>query len=431
MHATERSYSSRSAVSIYAPFRFVFTLAVALLIMTFIASSSAHGFVLGDAVAQSTLGSRLRVVIPVSAEPGESLQLACFRLLPAPGDGSAQVVTGRVSLERAASAPRLVVTTANAVNDPAIRFSIQAGCEGSTRRLYVLLLDPPARGAPAATAARQASAREPGQERPAPQLATARRNPDSTTLSGTGVVHVPAAADREPTTTVASEVPVRARGATAAEAPRATLYRVAGVPSLPPVTDAAARTRPAADGGSYLGSYLAASFAVTGVIALVVLFARVRRAPPEVPQWTRSPSNAGPRSFADVTSTLATLSKTHSHAGATPTPEAPSHATPKSITAPPTGGVSAPASRSSSTTVDPSTIDTLLDELDPDVVEERAVREAWAAARSDVELEMDGNEVLQAIEEAERDLLLKPPAPAKTAIERALDDDLLRSPRRR
>jgi hypothetical protein len=432
MHATERNYLSRSAVSIYAPFRFVFAVAMALLIATLIASSSAHGMMLGDAVAQSTLGSRLRVVIPVSAEPGESLQLACFRLLPAPGDGSAQIVTGRVSLERAASAPRVVVTTANAVNDPAIRFSIQAGCEGSTRRLYVVLLDPPARGAPAATAANQALAREPRQERPAPQPATARRSSNSTALSATRVEHVPVAANREPTTTmVAPEVPVRARAPTADEAPRTTLYLVAGVPALPAVSAAAARARPAANGGSYLGSYLAASLAVAGVIALVVMFARMRRAPPEVPQWTRSSSYAGPRSFAELTATSATLSQTHSDAAATATPVTSSHATPKSITAPPTGGVSAPASRSSSATVDPSTIDTLLDELDPDIVEERAVREAWAAARSDVEREMDGNEVLQAIEAAERALLLTPPAPAQTAIERALDDDLLQPPRHR
>jgi hypothetical protein len=81
--------------------------------------------------------------------------------------------------------------------------------------------------------------------------------------------------------------------------------------------------------------------------------------------------------------------------------------------------------------VDPATIDTLLDAADSDFVEERAVREAWAAARNDVERELDGNAILQAIEAAERDMHLAPPAPAQSAIERALEDDLLQPPRPR
>ena len=71
-----------------------------------------------------------------------------------------------------------------------------------------------------------------------------------------------------------------------------------------------------------------------------------------------------------------------------------------------------------------------LDELDPDGVEERTVRAAWAAARSDVEREMDGNAILQAIEAAERDLLLPPPAPAQAALDSSLDEELLHPPQR-
>ena len=89
------------------------------------------------------------------------------------------------------------------------------------------------------------------------------------------------------------------------------------------------------------------------------------------------------------------------------------------------------ASRTNAAAIDPTTIDTLLDAIDSDVVEERAVREAWAAARSDVEKEMDGNAILEAIEAAERDLHLAPPPAAQAAIERALEDDLLQPPQRR
>src|SRR5207249_8234492 len=116
-----------------------------------------------------------------------------------------------------------------------------------------------------------------------------------------------------------------------------------------------------------------------------------------------------------------------SYAEATTLPGTPSDSKPRSVApaAVATGASPAPRTHTNSLACDPSTIDTLLDELDPDVVEERAVREAWAAARSDVEREMDGNAILQAIEAAERDLLLVPPAPAQAAIDNSLDDLLL------
>jgi hypothetical protein len=44
---------------------------------------------------------------------------------------------------------------------------------------------------------------------------------------------------------------------------------------------------------------------------------------------------------------------------------------------------------------------------------------------------LDGNAILQAIEAAEREMHLAPPAPAQSAIERALEDDLLQPPRPR
>ncbi len=158
---------------------------------------------------------------------------------------------------------------------------------------------------------------------------------------------------------------------------------------------------------------------------------RHRRAPPPIPQWTRGGSYAGPSSFTDLSAPPATLSPV-SYAEATTLPGTPSNSKPKSVAPAPvaTGESTAPRTHTNSLAADASTIDTLLNELDPDVVEERAVREAWAAARSNVEREMDGNAILQAIEAAERDLLLVPPAPAQAAIDSSLDDDLLH-PRQR
>ena len=71
---------------------------------------------------------------------------------------------------------------------------------------------------------------------------------------------------------------------------------------------------------------------------------------------------------------------------------------------------------------DPATFDTLLEELNADWVEERAVREAFAAARSHVEGDIGGDAILQAIDEAERDLHLVPAASTRVAPQAAGED---------
>jgi hypothetical protein len=426
MHATERNYGPGPAVSIYAPFRFFLAVALALLIATVIASSTAHGMALGSAVAQSSLGSPLRAVIPISTAPGELLQAACFRVVPA-GDGSAQTVTGRVSLERTASAFQLVVTTENAVTEPAIRFGIQAGCETMSRRDYVLLLDPQGAGAPAAAAAVKPTAREPGQERAVLPPATARRSADRT----------PAASESRPAQRSASaaDAPLERQRLAATGAAATAAFRPIGTGT--PLRASSAESRVAQTAGplALFGgwgdawTYLAASLAIAGVIALAALLMRQRGASPPIPQWTRGGSFAGPSSFTNLSSPPATLSPL-SYAEATTVPGTLSDSKPRSIAPPPVTEGTGPRTHTNSIRRDVSTIDTLLDELDPDVVEERAVRAAWAAARSNVEREMDGNAILQAIEAAERDLLLGPPAPAQAAIDSSLDDELLHSPQR-
>ena len=422
-------------MSIYAPFRFLIAAAIGLLIATVIASSTAHGMALGNAVAQSTLGSPLRVVIPISTAPGELLQAACFRVVPA-GDGSAQTVTGRVSLERTASAFQLVVTTENAVNEPAIRFGIQAGCETMSRRDYALLLDPQVAGAPAAAAAVQPTVREPGQERPALPPAAAQRNADRT----------PTAAESRPAraSAPAAATPLERQrlAATDAAAPAAFHPIGNGTAARPasPEARVAQTVAPAASVGGWgdAWTYLAASLAIVGVIALAALLMRQRYAPLAIPQWTRGGSYAGPSTFTNLSSAAATLSPASgtysplSYAEATTVQGTPSESNPSSVAPPPVAVAQSTARRThtNSFAADISTIDTLLDEpdphiVDPDIVEERAVREAWAAARSNVEREMDGNAILQAIEAAERDLMLGPPAPAQAAIDSSLDDELL------
>ena len=439
MRATEYSFRSRTTALGRAPYRFLVAAVSALLLATLLVSSAAHGLMLGEASAQSALGSPLRVVIPITAKHGELLQAECFQFLSAGSDASASIVTARVSLERVAAAPRLVVTTTNAINDPAIRFSIQAECGGTTVRAYAVLLDPPESGVPAAVTAKQATAREPRQERLAPQPAAVRHSPGAVAPSQTQVVHVPAVPERELPAPVTPPPSLRERVASAGALVSSPFRQVVGTQALPsaampvpPHVQPTPYVQPAAPSGASLGSMLATGLAIAGMIVLAVLLARRRQAPPEIPQWTRSPSFSDTRSsFTDLAASPVTLPHTHSHAGAVTLP-GPATTGRTKTGAPSRFADSGPrSSRTTTAPVDPSTIDTLLDAIDSDFVEERAVREAWAAARSDVEREMDGNAILQAIEEAERDMHLGAPAPAQSAIERALEDDLLQPPRPR
>jgi hypothetical protein len=434
MQATKHHYGSSAAVSIFAPLRFLIAIALAFLIATVIASSTAHGMLLGEATPQSTLGAPLRVVIPIKATSGESLDAGCFRIVPNAANASAPAVTARVSLERAAATPRLVVWTPDAVAEPAVQFTLEAGCDGTTRRNYVLLLDPPAAGVPPVHANTHATtyevanpaAREPRQERSAPSAAARQTNgsgarEQTLVVQAPRVVGQPAAAPEPETRSgiLRAIMPMSSR-------PIAATPVVAAAPPAPP--------RPQAASSSGWGdalTYLAASSAILGVIGLAALFMRQRNAVPEVPEWTRGGSYDGPRTQTNMSIAPETVSNTQSLATATTIPSATSAAMIRSV-APsvPVAGLTT-TSRRATTAPDPSTLDTLLGDVDSE--DERAVREAFAAARIDFERDAhddEGDAILQAIADAERDLLLAPLPPAQAEMESSLDDDLLRPPRR-
>ena len=401
-------------MSIYAPFRLLIAAAAALLIAAAIASSSAHALLLGEAVVQSGLGAPLRVVIPVRPAPGESLDSACVRLVPTSAGIGAPIVTGKVSVERAAATPRLIVTTPNAINEPAVQFAIQAGCDGTIRRNYVLLLDPQAVNSAAAT--RPSTAREPGQERPKTALSTARRSAESSPPGEPRAAPRAVATDRP---SAATPVAAPARVESPAASPAAFRQVSAPVPATKPAP-AALRQPPVDEGQDNLWWYLAPPLVVIGALTLATFFVRRRRAALETPAWTRGAGISGPRSLTDLSAMPVTLSH--------PTPLISSRTKPPTIapsqmTAPRTLSRGSPAT-------DVSTLDTLINTSDADLIEERAVRQAWETARSNVEREADGNAILQAIDAAERDLLFTPAPPAQAAIEYSLDDDLLSQPRR-
>ncbi len=157
---------------------------------TFVATDWALALGLGAPIQQSSLGQPLRLVIPVIAAPGEELAGECFRLAPGgrDSDGIPQIVQARVTLERGAAGPLLVIVSPRSVNEPVVRVAIQAGCDVAVRRDYTLLLDPPVIETP--TVAAETPARE---ARPAaPESAGA--TPGGSTAAAPGIADAPTAA---------------------------------------------------------------------------------------------------------------------------------------------------------------------------------------------------------------------------------------------
>lgn len=107
-------------------------------------AGSVHSLGLGEISQQSALGQPLRIVVPIIASATDDISGECFRLAPGQrgADGVPEVMTARVGLERTPAGAQLVVSTLRTVNDPAIRLTLQAGCETPVRREYLLLMDP-------------------------------------------------------------------------------------------------------------------------------------------------------------------------------------------------------------------------------------------------------------------------------------------------
>ena len=118
--------------------------------LTLLAAPCAGALSLGDAALQSSLGQPLRVAVPIGPAGVQPLTAACVHVVAdaAGGSGPPRLLTGRVTIDRSTAGAELVVTTARPVNDPVVRLAVQASCDGTTRRDYVVLLDPPSASAP-------------------------------------------------------------------------------------------------------------------------------------------------------------------------------------------------------------------------------------------------------------------------------------------
>jgi hypothetical protein len=377
--------------------------AAALLIAAALGWSSAHAMLLGDAVVRSEPGAPLRVVIPLKPTPGEALEAACFRLVSF--GGSTSMVTAKVSLERAAATPRLVVTTQQPIAEPVVRFAIDASCDGTLRRNYALKLDSGGVTSGIQTITAN-SAHGPGQER----LETVQA----------ATVSVADAAPVEPARSSAKEPQTTPVGASGRERPltaAAVLGRAATAPRTP---EPARGLGVGAGDSSDLIWYLGAALGMAALALGVLLFAR-RGAAPTLPDWTRGGEYTGPRSRTDMSAQPVTLSHED---GFTPMPKLSTTQRPDGASLGVVKSALAANSLRRQQAYDLSTLDTLIGDMsEEDRQEDRAVREAWAAARNAVEGEED-NEILRAINEAERELLLVPPRPTDASHERSFEEDL-------
>jgi hypothetical protein len=173
--------------------------------------------------------------------------------------------------------------------------------------------------------------------------------------------------------------------------------------------------------------------AVGGLIAVILgaILVRHGRSVPTAPEWSHHFTRSGPRSVTSLSREPVTLSRGASRDSSEPPhamvtlPNLTIRSKARSISPPVLRTVPKPASQSRAR--DPSP-DALLDDIEADLIELRAVRETRVAARVDKQ-DLGGNAILQAIEDAERDLMLDTPAPADAAMDRALEDDL-RLPKR-
>jgi hypothetical protein len=130
-----------------------------------------------DAIAeQSLLGQPFRVVVPVVVQPGEELSGECIKVIPSrveAGDSVPAIAWARIAMERVAASTRLVITTGLAVNDPAMRITLEVGCDRAIRREYTMLFDPPLEDAPVADASAAAAATATTAPASAPEAAAA------------------------------------------------------------------------------------------------------------------------------------------------------------------------------------------------------------------------------------------------------------------
>ncbi|HWZ74732.1 MAG TPA: hypothetical protein VN326_25020 [Casimicrobiaceae bacterium] len=408
---------------------------------------------LGNIALQSSLGQPLRVVIPVALSDGEILNTSCLKLVRDPAPGAPQLLTGRVSVERNAANTRLIVTTPRPVDEPALRLSVQAGCGDTTRRDYVLLLDPQENESNAMVASADVdefkhyigAARPAAAPRRAQQV-VAWSEPSAAPAS------VPAPTTFKP---IDPPWPV-AVAKTQKTAPAAAIVALAE-PSRQPATLTTVALTTMQPSSGFIPEAAAASFSHASVegsntngltASRPIALLRTRDQAPEATLWTQTwPYGAVLLSIGAIAltalvkrrsvvapawsaSTVDNFSKSLMHASAAADTFADfgvmSEVAPKSLQR-----IAYPSAIEDPT--EDASLDTLLQlpEAGPDGIDEHVIRKAWATLASESAVDIGTDSILKAIADAERDLHISPADPAQAAIDKALDDDLMRNPKPR
>lgn len=420
---------------------------------------------LGNIALQSSLGQPLRVVIPVALNHDETLTTSCLKLMRDSEPGTPQLLTGRVNIERIAASTRLIVTTPRAIEEPALRVSVQAGCGSTVRRDYVLLLDPQAIGSGTMVASSDPDEFKNyiGAARPAkparrvtkveivPEPSVAPQPPIVPQRSVVAVVD-PAPSRTEFTPIVLDPVPAARASAAAArtakESPAAPV--IAGpAPQNEPVMLTAVQPQrgfiPEAAAASLSRVSAENQNPIVASTPSSLLRAKAPAVTAEETLWTQTwPYAAVLFSIAAIMITAwAKRRRVIAPAWSAPTlSKTPTQTTAPANTFAHFGAMTEPvkialrpiayADDTSETTYDAS-LDTLLQEVEPaadvDGIDEHVIRRAWADAATDTAADIGSDSILKAIAAAERDLHISPPAPAQAAMDKALDDDLLREPK--
>jgi hypothetical protein len=437
-----------TAVRTVALNRHTLPFALALVAGALFIPAPVHGVTLGSVSSLSPLGHPLRVVIPVALSSGEALNIACVKLVADNNaDGPPQIVTGRVSLEQASTGPRLVIASRTSVSEPALRLAVQVGCSSTTRRDYVLFLDPPNSESPAVLAS--ADTEEPAWTRvtrervaaaPAlPRQAVAVASPLPPTTWGTPVPTSPVIAEARPKAAdkIAPETKPEALVAAAPVAPRelitvssassgGSFISEAGASSLTPVTSiprtASNQSYPLTGQGSWRSQPQAPSVSVwqvmwpyalvifgTTILALVASVVHRRHAVKT--SWMDPKSRTSLKGETQAGAAQATFA----HFGAM-SETGQKRRVPAKL--PPIPEVSAEVSE----------LDTLLQDIQADMIDERSIKEAWKSAAGDSPTDMGRESILNAIAAAERDLQIGAPEPMQVALDKALDNDLMTIP---
>lgn len=388
--------------------------------LALLAAPCALALSLGDAAPQSSLGQPLRVVVPIDAAKAQSLTAACVHVIAdaSGGNGPPRLLTGRVTIDRTAAGSQLLVTTARAVNEPVVRLAVQAGCDGTTRRDYVLLLDPVTPGAAAAVVAHRGDA--------APVVTVAA--PRAAKPAPSGVVRVATAASepepRAPAPAIAAIEPVQ-QPTTMLSSPSGSSFIPEAAAAGLPRSSSSQNGLTTADVESPVAPWWPLAAALLVVAALARWLVPMRRRSMEPPAWVAPTARTEPNPSVSGATTSKTFGKTGHFAAMTePGPGFPRGASKTERTAPRAGPTTTrpqPVAVKAAATSE----DRRFAEFDADMLEEQTIRAEWAKAVSDGAIDIGSDSILKAIDEAERETQGAPAHPAQVALDRSLDDELL------